>query len=118
MEINECIICYVDCSTRRSDLDNYKCTCVYFIHNDCYVKWKQTGTARLCVICHINEVLPQIAQDREIVVLDPHVYAQVQLQREYEQRMRMNRCHRQCRDTCMFMLFFVFLLIHIYKMYK
>jgi hypothetical protein len=52
---NECLICITECDTLSSDLFLYNCTCVYYVHKQCMINWRQISkTDRVCLICHIT----------------------------------------------------------------
>lgn len=112
MSSKECLICYVDSETKRSELANYICKCDYFIHVECYDKWKQTGTARLCIICDVEEIIVNNTH-----ILDPRVYMHRQMQEEYDHRMRMTRCRRFYREVCIWIYIIVFIIVYIIKNY-
>ncbi len=62
----ECPICFCKATLVRSKLDNYECTCDYYVHRTCYERWRsETGTDRLCLICDVREVRHEVARDDE-----------------------------------------------------
>jgi hypothetical protein len=62
----ECPICFCKATLVRSKLDNYECTCDYYVHRTCYERWRaETGTDRLCLICDVREVRHEVARDEE-----------------------------------------------------
>lgn len=68
MSSSECLICYNQTKSQRRNIIPYVCKCNYYIHKTCYIKWKKTGTDRLCIICHVCE-LPDVIDHVDIVII-------------------------------------------------
>ena len=57
-ESTECLVCLQPCSTTSQDLFLYNCTCIYYIHAECFRRWREiTQTDRICLICR-EEIEP------------------------------------------------------------
>ena len=56
---NLCLVCLQDCLTRRKTLQDYSCNCNYYVHTDCYKKWKDFTGNRLCLICEVEASVNQ-----------------------------------------------------------
>jgi hypothetical protein len=62
---NDCLICITKCDTLSSDLFLYNCTCVYYVHKNCMINWRQIAkTDRICLICPVT-----ITDEKELQII-------------------------------------------------
>lgn len=107
MTSNDCLICFQPCQKKRSNIENHKCQCNYYIHKGCYAKWKRTGTDRLCLICQIVEERDHYIEEAQIII--PYHPA--------EEEFRMNNCRRMCYNVYMWIVFLGYTVYYLYVLY-
>jgi len=63
---NDCSICLNPCKDLSIDLPLYNCTCIYYVHPECFDSWRhRTNTRRICIIC--REEAPIVRRQRIIL---------------------------------------------------
>ena len=115
-EPTECIVCFSECATQKSDVSILQCNCKYYIHNDCFRRWiiQNEGQIR-CIICRKN--YPVVT-----VITSGIYYTRVDdFRNEMEQRMdNFNyRYTYDCMVSCLMMFAVVcYLLAFVYEIIK
>ena len=63
MDINKCLFCYQE----NNLIENIKCSCKFYYHNECYIKWMQHKKGIICPICKKNLEIQELITDLQPV---------------------------------------------------
>lgn len=110
----DCLVCLLPCTTTSQDLFLYNCTCIYYIHTDCFRTWRERShTNRICLICReelepVEEEEPE-QQDEPVPVFRirqrPIIFRNPGMEDRFHEDVRT--CSKKINSCCYNVCFFI-----------